>query len=153
VTHFSAVAPCRARGSGRESRRSNRRGGRLDGPVPLTCARDGLRSVQPPLSAILVFSDLLHRCAGAAALAAVADAAAGSTDPSPPPAPATGSGQSTPSFCRVVHPSSVILGAVVELARLDAVVEHARGSAVVELAHIGAVVELTLQVQSSSLRV
>jgi hypothetical protein len=64
-THFSAVAPCRARCSGRESRRSHRRGGRLDGPVPFTCARragGGLWSEHPPLSAMLVSGASLERC-------------------------------------------------------------------------------------------
>jgi hypothetical protein len=44
---FSTVAPCRAHGSGRESRRSHRHGGRLDGPASFTCARGVLRSVTP----------------------------------------------------------------------------------------------------------
>jgi hypothetical protein len=46
---FSTVAPCRARGSGREPCRSHRHGGR----VSFTCARGRLRSEHPPLSAVL----------------------------------------------------------------------------------------------------
>ena len=61
VTHCGAVAPCRARGSGRGSCRGHRRGGRLDGPVPFICTRRGHRSLSSPC-AVLDPRDSLRRC-------------------------------------------------------------------------------------------
>ena len=109
------------------------------------CARDGLRSVSvsPPLSAMLVFRDLLHRCRPVQGPRLWPQSL--TRRPARqirPLRPRRAQVSPPPSFCRVVHPSSVTLGAVFEDARLDAVVEPARGSAVVELALLSAVVEL-----------